>query len=275
MKKRYILVIIIILAVLLALAVFFVPKIIKYNKAVASQEAGDAEEAYALFVELGGWRDSDVRAARILAGNPSLQFASVQEWDTVTLGEYDQDGDADNGKEPIEWYAADVSGDEIILISCKCLDCMPYNEEVRAVTWEESSIRDFLNEDFYESAFTDSEKRIIKLFHNENEDNEMYGVSGGEDTDDHVFLLSEKQADVYFNNEEAKTFYKPAEPSKIAEIKGISISDDGTSPWWLRDPGNEDYSARFMEPDGSVYEAGAEVDIDRTYGIRPAICIRK
>ena len=57
----------------------------------------------------------------------------------VTFGMYEQDGDAHNGKESIEWIVLDVQEDRALLLSVHTLDAVTYNGNDRYdenLTWE-------------------------------------------------------------------------------------------------------------------------------------------
>lgn len=74
--------------------------------------------------------------------------------DIVTYGNYEQDGFYSNGEETIEWIVIARDRDNhALLLSRYCLDALPYNEDGGDVTWEDSSIRAWLNGEFLESAF--------------------------------------------------------------------------------------------------------------------------
>ena len=45
--------------------------------------------------------------------------------DIITFGEYEQDGNIINGKEPIEWIVADSNDGNYLLVSRYILDCKP------------------------------------------------------------------------------------------------------------------------------------------------------
>lgn len=203
----------------------------------------------------------------------SAQLAEARQWDVVTFGSCEQDGNIDDGAEPLEWYVLDITGDKALLLSVFVLDCLPYHDSAVDITWADCSLRTYLNGTFYEETFSDAEKKKIEPYENENTGNTLLEIDGGENTQDNVFLLSQEQADVYFNEEQEQWFYERAEATQTAVEAGVYVSEDGYSPWWLRGPGNETYSAKFVEPDGSIYTSGAEVDIDYRYGIRPAVCI--
>ena len=69
--------------------------------------------------------------------------------DIVTLGNYYGE---------IEWLVLDVKDDNLLLITLDCIDALPYNNERKKLTWENSDIRKWLNEDFIEMAFSEEEK---------------------------------------------------------------------------------------------------------------------
>ena len=70
------------------------------------------------------------------------------------------------------------------------LDKKGYHEKYLDVTWETCSLRNWLNTDFYESAFNEEEKRLIEETRILNADNPVHRTPGGNSTPDKVFLLS-------------------------------------------------------------------------------------
>ena len=65
-----------------------------------------------------------------------------------------------------------------------------YNENDKYVTWEKSSLRAWLNKKFINTAFSDEEKEKINITEIVNQDNPVYGIEGGNNTFDKIFLLS-------------------------------------------------------------------------------------
>ena len=66
-------------------------------------------------------------------------------------------------------------GDDVFLISEKNLDFQPYNNSsTENVTWETSTLRTWLNSDFYYQAFNDDEQQAIKNTLVINDDNPYY-----------------------------------------------------------------------------------------------------
>ncbi len=120
---------------------------------------------------------------------------SLKIGDIVVLGKYEQDNDLSNGPEPIKWqYIGDRDGHKMLL-SKYALDGKAYNDTNVDITWEDCTLRKWLNADFYNAAFSFDDKKNIVVAHNENPDSyewfagtayDGYGANGGEDTDDNV-----------------------------------------------------------------------------------------
>ena len=108
----------------------------------------------------------------------------------IVFGNYEQDGDSGNGAEPIEWEVISDEGDRMLVISRYILDCKSYNDTDKAVTWETSSLRKWLNSSFLNAAFTGGEQGAIETVTLANPDNEKHGTDGGNDTEDRIFCLS-------------------------------------------------------------------------------------
>ena len=183
--------------------------------------------------------------------------------ETIEFGNYPQD--KDGTEKPIEWIVMKNEGNQVLLLSKYVLDAKPYNEEFEKVTWETSDIRKWLNNEFYTTAFNKTEKAKIQASLIKNEDNSEYGTSGGNDTEDKVFLLSEKEAETLFSNEEERI----AKATEYAEKSGVYDEEKGAW-WWLRSPGFGSRGAAEVDSDGWVYRVGNLVYI-RPDGVRPAL----
>ena len=157
-------------------------------------------------------------------------------------------------------------GNQVLLLSKYVLDAKPYNEELEDVTWETSDIRQWLNNEFYTTAFNKTEKAKIQTSLIKNEDNLEYGTSGGNDTEDKVFLLSEKEAETLFSNEEERI----AKATEYAQKSGVYVDKEKASWWWLRSPGYYRDSAAGVSYYGWVYRDGRDVDYNDD-GVRPAL----
>ena len=187
--------------------------------------------------------------------------------ETIEFGNYPQD--KDGTEKPIEWIVMKKEGNQVLLLSKYVLDAKSYNEGWGDVTWEISDIRQWLNNEFYTTAFNKAEKAKIQTSLIKNEDNSEYGTSGGNDTEDKVFLLSEKEADTLFSDEEERI----AKATEYAEKLGVDINENSEEKgawWWLRSPGNDSFYAALVNYYGWVYGDGIGVNCN-VYGVRPAL----
>lgn len=202
------------------------------------------------------------------AKNPS-DLSDFSVGDVIKFGSYEQDNNTSNGKEEIEWQVLEVKDGKALVISKYALDCKPYNTEYTTVTWESCDLHQWLNNDFYNSAFGSDEKAKIISTTLTNDDNPSYGTEGGNDTTDKVFLLSIDEAEKYFSSNEARK----CEPTEYAEANGDYINDgNGTVWWWLRSPGNDTYYVASVDTFGWVHDYGYIVNL--TYiAVRPALWI--
>ena len=186
----------------------------------------------------------------------------------VVFGSYEQDNNSANGKEDIEWLVLAKEGNRLLVISRYALDCKRYNTESKAVTWENCSLRSWLNDSFLNTAFSAEEKTHIPTVTVSADKNPSYSTDPGKKTEEKVFLLSIAEAEQYFAWNEARKCV----PTAFAKANGCYVSDSGSCWWWLRSPG---YSANFaagVYTVGSVCASGRSVNYDSS-AIRPALWI--
>ena len=184
--------------------------------------------------------------------------------EVIKFGNYPQD--KDGTEKPIKWIVMKNEGNQVLLLSKYVLDAKSYNEEWEDVTWETSDIRQWLNNEFYTAAFNKSEKAKIQTSLIKNEDNSEHGTSGGNDTEDKVFLLSEKEAETLFSNDDERI----AKATEYAEKSGVYVNEEKAAYWWLRSPGDSGDDAAEVIYSGWVYRDGNYVD-DSSGGVRPAL----
>lgn len=194
--------------------------------------------------------------------------------DIIVFGTYEQDNDTTNGKEDIEWLVLAKKGNRILVISDKALDCHPYNSSYTDVTWENCTLRKWLNNDFINAAFSDDENAMIPTVTVSADKNPEYDTDPGNATKDKVFLLSIVEAEKYFASDEARECIL----TEYAISNGAWTSDSYTEGgkatylWWLRSPGYYQIYAADVLIGGDVYEDGYGVNHgDRA--VRPAMWI--
>ncbi|MBR1470235.1 MAG: hypothetical protein IJ600_01175 [Lachnospiraceae bacterium] len=116
----------------------------------------------------------------------------------MVLGSYEQNG-YDDGVEPIQWEILDINENGILLVSHYLLDYRSYMrfiniDEDEDITWEKSDLREWLNNDFYNMAFSDEERAIIKTVKLDN----ACLSEESPDTYDNVFMLGIDEIQRYF-----------------------------------------------------------------------------
>jgi len=255
----------------------------KYQQANNLNAAARYDEAYAIYVTLTGYKDVD----KLLAEDDNMIAAAAARdakfavGNYVTFGTYPQTK-AGNDATPIEWLVLARDGDKALLISRYALDAQPYNKDYTSVTWETCTLRTWLNGTFYNKAFSSAEQAAILTTNVDNSKNQCYSgwsTSGGNNTQDKVFLLSYAEANKYFGvtyDNSSNTKSRVA-PTAYAIAQGAwTDSFDKTADradaghWWLRSPGNyRDYAASVYT-NGSLF--GANVDAN-SGSVRPALWV--
>ena len=191
--------------------------------------------------------------------------------DTIKFGTYEQDNNTSNGKEKIEWQIIAKDEDKVLVISKYALDAISYGNNA---TWEKCSLRNWLNNEFYNEAFSDEEHGMIAKEKVPAGKNPEYDTDPGNDTTDKVFLLSINEVNKYFSSDEARKCV----PTEYAIEKGAWTSDDykvdgkATCWWWVRSPGDYSTHAASVSSVGVVRCSGNSVHGD-LHCVRPALWI--
>ncbi len=175
-------------------------------------------------------------------------MADANVGDAVIYGVYEQNGNAQDGAEPLEWIVLEKSENELLLISRYCIDALPYNTAGTASEWNESSLYLWLNGEFLSKAFTEDERAFIIT-----------------ESEKSVDMLSAEQALEYYEYDS----WRAAEATKYAQSKGLK-EKNGYCLWWLTDKGEIDNSASYVYFNGGIYSHGYAVSYENV-GVRPVI----
>ena len=161
-------------------------------------------------------------------------YAANNIGDVVTFGSYN-------------WYIIGKSDNGVTLLMEKSFTNKAYNDSYTDTTWENCSLRTYLNGDFYNSFSADDKAKIVKTSIT-NPNNPNYGTNGGNNTEDYIYLLSIDEANALSDT--------------------IRANSSGCW-WWLRSPGDNSYCAAFVLEGGFVSAHGGNVDGEA--GVRPAL----
>lgn len=208
--------------------------------------------------------------------NPRVAQDNTVTWDCVYFGNYWQndtngDGKADQNdeKEPIKWRILSVDGDDAFLLADNALDAKQYNEEREFIKWKNCPLRTWLNDSFYNTAFTDKEKSNIMETNATN--------SSGDSVVDKVSLLSNIEAcnaSYGFNSDSIESETREAKITAYAKANGASSYKENGH--WLIRPYDEPLNKLFGEiyyvtAVGSVEEMDNFFITDSDWGVRPCI----
>ncbi len=188
---------------------------------------------------------------------------------TVQFGSY--------ASEPLKWYVVNKNGNELTLLAKNIVEEKSFDEDSRNVSWNDCSLRSWLNNDFLNTAFSGDEKAMLS---------EING--------DYVRVPSSKE--IYTILEKLNVEYMMAAPTKYAYKLGIytynpldhviKCTDWGSSGysetafgcWWLSDNGPLQGTAAFVNEFGNVMATGmftgAYSYSDGLCGVRPMIKIK-
>lgn len=210
----------------------------KYERAKQLIENQEYSAAYLLLKKIT-YADSQLKANAIypkLTLDEKIQCAEVD--DEITFGKYEQDNDLTNGKEDISWIVLSRDSEKLFLISKNILDYRQYDTEelfyeqgYDYITWWKCSLRDWLNNDFLNSAFSyDEKQKLIKTsVFDSGEEKEKYS--------DYVTLLSSDEFHKFFGYDDEPENFGVSEYVK----QNYSIGLEGfKKSWWLKDTDRRD-----------------------------------
>ena len=169
--------------------------------------------------------------------------------------------------ERIKWRVLKNNGSTLFLVADRGLDCKDYNEEYKSTTWENCTLRNWLNGTFYNTAFSSAEQGAVVSQTVVNEDNPYYNTEGGNNTNDNVYLLSIEEVtdsslgfcEEYSTDSKSRQVQASDYSHAMGAYTNSSTEYQGNCWWWLRSPGYyTDYAAE-VNNDGYVNRNGTHV----------------
>ena len=233
----------------------------RYRKAANLSTEQKYDEAYTIYASLEGYKDVD----DIIISNPGIHeayLASFEVGKTVIFGKYEQNSNKNDGMEPIAWRILKNDGKYVTLISEYGLDWRPFSYNAKNTSWENCSLRSWLNGDFYNTAFDDRAKsRMVAQL----------------DTNDWVYLLSLDEAERLFSSKDEREM--ECTPYVLERIgKGTSTqSKYDCQYWWLRTLHYSDYWESYfaaqVSPNGYIEEGGEKASSSFSCVVRPVVVL--
>lgn len=190
------------------------------------------------------------------------------------------------------WRVLDLKTDAALLITEEIIALHAYHDRSGPITWADCALRAYLNGEFYDR-FTGEEKAKILPVPVENRDNPWFDTPGGEDTTDHVFLLSIEEVVCKYFGDSSENLNVPNGKYKYWFTRKDRNNGQRTATylgypwwWWLRSPGRKPVKAAYVHGDGNIGIQGNNalkcnlngvyhpVDQDVRGGVRPALWIK-
>lgn len=178
--------------------------------------------------------------------------------DTVKFGSYKGD--------KLEWIVLAKDGNKTLLISKYVIDTQPYDDKNNPVKWEDSSLMEWLNEDFYEEAFGVVEKTRIA-------DTPLYEKEDGDTLTNKVFLLDSDEIVRYFPDENDRSTRFTMYVLDCGYDYGYGI--DGSCAFWVRPNDTGFTGAYLIGTSGKIFESRNSYgyQLRDKIGVRPAIWV--
>lgn len=236
----------------------------RYEQALSWIKEEKYSKAYGELTSLGDFKDSASLAEEVYPKYIKEKLINIGLYEyTITFGYYEQDGNLENGKEPIEWIVIGKDGPTVTLLSLYALDNRQLNSDLD-FKWVESDLIKWLNGSFYSEAFSPDEQEMIN----------KRTIDGVEIK---VSLLTNSQASELVNE-------RYCEPTPYAISKGVDAEVLGnfgriirTCSYWLTKLEVEEWEdwediggyPEVVTPDGDIIDTKATSEA----GVRPVIYI--
>lgn len=209
----------------------------------------------------------------------------VKVGDVVTFGEYchyNNMYDVYYDNNPLKWLVLERSDEKVLLISLQCVDILSFvsreeylEQKDNGFTWENSAIRECLNQELLYLMFQQEELSCICETVVYTPDNPIYGTDGGADTTDYLFLLSIEEAQKYFSTDlERRTQIVPDVELPQYDLMPHQhyLNTTDYYDWWLRSPGKKPDMAACVGRFGDIMMEGQWVATEEV-SIRPAMWV--
>ena len=201
--------------------------------------------------------------------------------------------------EPLVWRVIEVRNGTALLLSHAAIECEPFQEDLRDVSWENCTLRSWLNgysveanvsgkdcsgvgENFLSTAFSSDEQEAILKTPVRNEANYYFGMDSGAQTEDRIFLPAESELFIYDSSEihgfsrrdEVADRAKQFRPTGYALWKGAwqEKGERGNVFWITRTTGYTHANVVYVNESGYMYNRGILVTC-RDAAVIPALVL--
>lgn len=187
--------------------------------------------------------------------------------------------------EPISWTVLEETDGKVMILCDMIIDSQNYYTDVKPYkvndkdvytnNYERSTIRKWLNDDFYNTAFDQLQKEIILTtnVHNlaDRTDSPKKNTYACGNTKDKIFLLSYAGAKAHFKEAENRQ----KKPTDYAQSQGAftdTASGTESGYWWLRSPSSHDsFAVSGVYSSGNLSYGNVA---DSSYGVVPCLWLK-
>lgn len=182
--------------------------------------------------------------SKVVFGNIDIQAELIEPYSVVEFG---------GGNEKIEWIVIEKNerNHYLTLLSKNCLKAKPYHQDgvrsTKTPKWEKSTLRSWLNGEFLNKNFSESDQSTMINDHGE-----------------FITLLEEKQA---------KKLKDENKDWLVCHHASAEKADEKSKGWWLKTPGKGD-CVMFVDSAGKIWPKCTDFydnRPDRTLFVRPVI----
>lgn len=183
-------------------------------------------------------------------------------YDTVRFGRYEIEP-AIPFNERVEWIVVEKETDRALLVSKIGIEGNSYNKKHEEVSFEESDVFRFMNDEMFEKLFSGYEKEFI---------------ISDPDTGGYLSLMTVEEVRTFFKDDLSRQL----QSSTYAKKKGVNVNtpskidswdykDYRASWWWLR--GEKSITAPIVTPEGSI-ETDTKYVNKPNGAIRPVVWVK-
>ncbi len=181
----------------------------------------------------------------------------LKQGDYVLFGRYYQEDREGKETEPIEWLVMEEKDGAVFLVSRYAVEVMAYNATLNGAAWADCSLRQWLNGDFLQTAFSEEEQESIRVTEVDLSAEQGWkdwnnGGRAGGSTQDRIFLLSCAEVRQYLIRQNWHLCpVTPYTASRAYKESPRIVNGRQTCDYWLRDAAYNN-NAGCVEANGAI-----------------------
>ncbi|MDO5295370.1 MAG: DUF6273 domain-containing protein [bacterium] len=238
-----------------------------YQQALSTLDRQEWTQAKQNLTEISGYRDSQQLIHKCDSGLLLQKIGNTPVGQSFCLGAYI--ARAGEQPQPLEWRVLQNDKHDVLAVTVRGIDYLTYSDSPMGQTWQYSAVRRWLNGEFLQEAFTESERLCLADAHIITRDNPQFNTPGCA-TYDKVFLLSIEEAQRYFRDDDDRVCKATDYANNLSDWQYA----DQTNWWWLRSPGRSLSYASIVSQEGAIDYLSYQETANRGL-VRPAIKLKR